>query len=77
MCDGSSPTNTNSNPFLGTTLVLIATDGYDKYRAVTGAVLDNVTGFLCIKYAQYAKLQSLFFTTNGVRAARSDDQGKI
>ncbi|KAG5651286.1 hypothetical protein H0H81_009203 [Sphagnurus paluster] len=49
-----------------TTLLLLATDAYDRYRAATGAVLDSATGLLRITPAQYKNLKSLFFTTNGV-----------
>ncbi|KAG5651288.1 hypothetical protein H0H81_009205 [Sphagnurus paluster] len=50
----------------GSTLLLLATDAYDRYRAATGAVLDSNTGLLRITPAQYKNLKSLFFTTNGV-----------
>ncbi|KAF8899074.1 aspartic protease [Infundibulicybe gibba] len=50
----------------GTTLVLLATDAFNRYRSATGAVLDNNTGLLRITAAQFANLQSLFFTINGV-----------
>ncbi|KXN88844.1 Polyporopepsin [Leucoagaricus sp. SymC.cos] len=50
----------------GTTLVLLATDAITRYRQATGAVLDNTTGLLRLTTAQFANLQSLFFTTNGV-----------
>lgn len=50
----------------GTTLVLLATDGFNKYVRATGAVEDNTTGLLRLTTAQFANLQSLFFTTNGV-----------
>ncbi|KAF8236774.1 aspartic peptidase A1 [Tricholoma matsutake] len=50
----------------GTTLVLIASDAYNRYVTATGAVLDNATGLLRITSAQYANLQSLFFHINGV-----------
>ncbi|KIK01963.1 hypothetical protein K443DRAFT_677972 [Laccaria amethystina LaAM-08-1] len=50
----------------GTTLILIASDAFSRYTSATGAVLDNTTGLLSITPAQYAKLQSLYFTTNGV-----------
>ena len=45
----------------GTTLVLIATDAYNRYRSATGATLDNATGLLKISSTNYASLQSLFF----------------
>ncbi|TFK35979.1 aspartic protease [Crucibulum laeve] len=50
----------------GTTLVLIATDGFNRYVRATGAVNDATTGLLRLTSAQFANLQSLFFTTNGV-----------
>ncbi|TBU30450.1 aspartic peptidase A1 [Dichomitus squalens] len=50
----------------GTTLILIATDALSKYQRATGAVPDNATGLLRLTQAQFAKLQSLFFTIGGV-----------
>ncbi|TFK41838.1 aspartic protease [Crucibulum laeve] len=50
----------------GTTLVLIATDAFNRYVRATGAVNDAATGLLRLTAAQFANLQSLFFTTNGV-----------
>ncbi|KAF8078962.1 aspartic peptidase A1 [Lyophyllum atratum] len=50
----------------GTTLLLIATDALARYRAATGAVADRNTGLLRITSAQFSRLQSLFFTINGV-----------
>ncbi|PSR71071.1 hypothetical protein EW026_g3656 [Hermanssonia centrifuga] len=50
----------------GTTLVLIASDAFSKYKSATGAVADNATGLLRLTTAQYANLQNLVFTTNGV-----------
>lgn len=50
----------------GTTLIMIASDAFSKYTSATGAVLDKTTGLLRITPAQYANLQSLYFTTNGV-----------
>ncbi|KAI0094424.1 aspartic peptidase A1 [Irpex rosettiformis] len=49
----------------GTTLTLIATDAFNRYRSATGAVLDNNTGLLRLTTAQFANLQSLFFTIGG------------
>lgn len=51
----------------GTTLVLIASDAFRRYQTATGAVADRNTGLLRLTTAQFANLQSLFFTTNGVR----------
>ncbi|KAG1763714.1 acid protease [Suillus occidentalis] len=45
----------------GTTLILIATDAYDKYQSATGATLDNNTGLLTITSEQYDNLQTLNF----------------
>ncbi|PAV14862.1 acid protease [Pyrrhoderma noxium] len=45
----------------GTTLVLIASDAFSRYRSLTGATEDASTGLLRITTANYANLQSLFF----------------
>ena len=50
----------------GTTFVLIATDAFKRYQVATGAVLDTKTGLLQLNLAQLPRLQSLFFTINGV-----------
>lgn len=50
----------------GTTLILIASDAFSRYMSATGAVPDSNTGLLRITTAQYANLQSLYFTTGGV-----------
>ncbi|KAJ6598192.1 aspartic peptidase A1 [Mycena vulgaris] len=50
----------------GTTLLLLASNGFSAYTRATGAVADRTTGLLRITAAQFANLQSLFFTTNGV-----------
>ncbi|KAJ6580000.1 aspartic peptidase A1 [Mycena vulgaris] len=50
----------------GSTLLLLASNGFRAYRSATGAVLDGPTGLLRMTAAQFANLQSLFFTTNGV-----------
>jgi len=49
----------------GTTLVLLATDGFNKYQSATGGVLDSATGLLRITSTQFSNLQSLFFTAGG------------
>jgi cathepsin E len=49
----------------GTTLVLIATNAFTKYKTATGGVLDNATGLLKISSTQFANLQSLFFLIGG------------
>ncbi|KAJ3477060.1 hypothetical protein NLI96_g10724 [Meripilus lineatus] len=50
----------------GTTLVLIASDSFRRYTTATGGVNDRTTGLLRLTTAQFANLQSLFFTVNGV-----------
>ncbi|KAL1713660.1 aspartic peptidase domain-containing protein [Schizophyllum commune] len=45
----------------GTTLLLIASDAFQKYQKATGATLDNSTGLLTITENQYNSLKSLFF----------------
>ena len=40
-------------------------DAYQRYQKATGATLDNATGLLTITSAQFANLQSLFFTAGG------------
>lgn len=50
----------------GTTLVLIATNAYDKYVSLTGASLDESTGLLKISSTKYSSLQSLFFNIGGI-----------
>ncbi|KAH9170212.1 aspartic peptidase domain-containing protein [Lactarius sanguifluus] len=49
----------------GTTLVLLATDAFARYKSQTGAVLDSTTGLLTITTAQYASLKSLYFVIGG------------
>ncbi|KAL5518792.1 hypothetical protein ACEPAH_475 [Sanghuangporus vaninii] len=65
---GSSTTILSSTAGIvdtGTTLVLIASDAFTRYRTATGGVADRNTGLLRLTTAQFANLQSLFFTTNG------------
>ncbi|OAX32261.1 acid protease [Rhizopogon vinicolor AM-OR11-026] len=50
----------------GTTTILIPTDAFNKYKAATGAISDDVTGLLQISSDQYDKLSSLYFTIGGV-----------
>ncbi|KAG1820842.1 acid protease [Suillus subaureus] len=50
----------------GTTLILIATDAFDKYKSATGATLDESTELLKISSEQYNQLSSLYFTTGEV-----------
>ncbi|EIW77122.1 acid protease [Coniophora puteana RWD-64-598 SS2] len=49
----------------GTTLVLIASDAFQKYQEATGAKADSATGLLKITSAQYSKLQDLNFNIGG------------
>ncbi|KAG2351161.1 aspartic peptidase domain-containing protein [Suillus spraguei] len=49
----------------GTTLILIATDAFDKYHSATGATLDSSTGLLMVTSEQYANLQTLNFNIGG------------
>ncbi|KAG6898540.1 hypothetical protein C0993_006100, partial [Termitomyces sp. T159_Od127] len=51
---------------IGTTLTLIATDAFQKYRDAVGAVFDEDTGMLRINDTQFDKLQSLVFQIGGV-----------
>ncbi|KAG2120231.1 acid protease [Suillus clintonianus] len=50
----------------GTTLILIASDGFSKYQSATGGTLDEATGLLKITSDQYDQLSSLYFTIGGV-----------
>ena len=45
----------------GTTLLMIATDAFEKYQQATGATMDQETGLLKITEQQFENLQSLFF----------------
>ncbi|KAH9486239.1 Polyporopepsin [Psilocybe cubensis] len=49
----------------GTTLVLLATNGFTKYKSATKATSDAATGLLKLTSANFAALQSLFFTAGG------------
>ncbi|KAJ7040327.1 aspartic peptidase A1 [Mycena alexandri] len=49
----------------GTTLVLIATNAFTKYKSATGGVLDNTTGLLKLTATQFANLQNLNFVISG------------
>ncbi|KAF8073954.1 acid protease [Lyophyllum atratum] len=46
----------------GTTLCLLASDVFKSYRRATGAEEDDATGLLTVTEAQFAKMESLFFT---------------
>ncbi|KAI0356843.1 aspartic peptidase A1 [Trametes cingulata] len=45
----------------GTTLILLATDAFERYKNYTGGVLDEDTGLLRITPEQYGNLQNLNF----------------
>ncbi|EPT03815.1 hypothetical protein FOMPIDRAFT_1022024 [Fomitopsis schrenkii] len=49
----------------GTTLVLIASDAYSKYKSATGATEDSSTGLLRITSSQYSSLKTLNFKIGG------------
>ncbi|KAF9041824.1 aspartic protease [Hymenopellis radicata] len=49
----------------GTTLILLATDAYNRYVSATGATLDSTTGLLRITTAKFSSLKSLFFNIGG------------
>jgi len=49
----------------GTTLILIATQAFNLYQNVTGAVVDPVTGLLTVTEAQFAALPPLNFVVGG------------
>ena len=51
---------------IGTTLILIATDAFEKYQSATGATFDSNVGLLRVTSAQYAKLKNLSFDIGGV-----------
>ena len=47
--------------------MLIASDAFSRYQNLTGATMDSTMGLLRLMTAQYAKLQSLFFTIGGTK----------
>ncbi|KAH8818718.1 acid protease [Flagelloscypha sp. PMI_526] len=49
----------------GTTLLLLASDAFQKYQEATGAVLDETTGLLTVTDEQYEQMQSLWFEIGG------------
>ena len=51
---------------LGTTLLLIATDAYQKYQQATQAVFDNDVGLLSLTLRNFATLQTLHFMIGDV-----------
>ncbi|KAG2087628.1 acid protease [Suillus discolor] len=50
----------------GTTLILLASDAFDKYQSATGATCNAEVGLLQISSDQYKKLSFLYFTIGGV-----------
>ena len=50
----------------GTTLVLLASDFFQKYKNVTGAVLDDETGLLKLTKAQFAQLETFYIDAGDV-----------
>ncbi|KAF8999440.1 aspartic peptidase A1 [Cyathus striatus] len=65
---GSTTILTNSAGIVdtGTTLIMIASDAFQRYKDATGAELDGTTGLLRITSFQYSRLQPMYFTTNGI-----------
>ncbi|KAI0962223.1 hypothetical protein AcV7_001110 [Taiwanofungus camphoratus] len=53
----------------GTTLILIATDAYDKYKSAIGASEDESTGLLRLSSSKYSSLKSLYFNIGSVRVS--------
>ncbi|KAG6327917.1 hypothetical protein ID866_11172 [Astraeus odoratus] len=49
----------------GTTMILIATDAFIKYKELTGSVVDSNTGLLRITPSQYSSLKNLNFIIGG------------
>ncbi|KAG2364982.1 family A1 protease [Suillus spraguei] len=59
----------------GANFIYIASDAYDKYRAATGATIDQRTGLLRITLRQYGALRDLkFYIGNGVFSLISNAQ---
>ncbi|KII85590.1 hypothetical protein PLICRDRAFT_116125 [Plicaturopsis crispa FD-325 SS-3] len=50
----------------GTTMTLIPSDTFAKYKKAIGATVDSATGLLSITPAQYSKLSNFNFVINGV-----------
>ncbi|KAG2109115.1 acid protease [Suillus cothurnatus] len=65
---GSTPIMTETAGIVdtGSTLILIASDAFDKYKSATGATLDKSTELLKISSEQYNQLSSLYFIIGGV-----------
>ncbi|EIW79969.1 acid protease [Coniophora puteana RWD-64-598 SS2] len=53
----------------GTTLILVASDAFQKYQSATGGTMDQTTGLLTISADQYDKLSALNFEIGGTTYA--------
>ena len=51
---------------IGTTLVYLATNAYNAYKVLTGAVLDTHTNFLTVRRDQFDQMKDLSFIFSGV-----------
>ncbi|KAG7088152.1 hypothetical protein E1B28_012173 [Marasmius oreades] len=49
----------------GTTLVMLATETFEKYKKATGAVFDRATGLLTVTDEQFKKMKSMEFHIGG------------
>ncbi|ESK90485.1 aspartic peptidase a1 [Moniliophthora roreri MCA 2997] len=45
----------------GTTLIMLATDCFEKYMKMTGAVMDDATGLLTVTKEQFKNMKSMMF----------------
>ncbi|KAF9374971.1 hypothetical protein CPC16_000967 [Podila verticillata] len=50
----------------GTTLLLLATNAFNKFQSATGGVHDEATGLLSLTSTQFDNMKSLFVNINGV-----------
>ncbi|KIK69779.1 hypothetical protein GYMLUDRAFT_79850 [Collybiopsis luxurians FD-317 M1] len=50
----------------GTTLIMLAADGFQNYQNLTGATMDQTTGLLKLTAEQFKNLQSMYFNVGGV-----------
>ena len=57
---------TDHNRLLDSLDLIPIKDSFRRYTTATGGVNDRTTGLLRLTQAQFANLQSLFFTVNGV-----------
>ena len=51
----------------GTTLTLLATDAFNRYKQLTGATYDSRTGLHMLTNAQFQNLQSLYFQVGSTK----------